>query len=124
PDDAVLLLVLDDRALQRGGQVLRADLTAPEVAGQRHAAGEHGDRLCRREHAARRLELGLAVQRLPGAQLTEDGDDLFDRLRGGNLRLQLEVARQVAHAPGYNVDLALDGLRRRQHDNVEAALQR
>ena len=82
PDAAVLLLVLDDRALQPGGQVVGRHFAGAEVAGQGHAVGQDRDRLGRGEHAGRGLELVLAVERLAGPQFAEDGDDLFDRLVG------------------------------------------
>ena len=41
PDDLVLFLILDDGALQPGGEVVGRYFARAEVAGQGHAVGEH-----------------------------------------------------------------------------------
>ena len=83
----VLLLVLDDRALQPGGQVVRP--SPRRCRSCRPAPCRWPAPRSPRRWRARRtgvLSLFLPSSVWPGAQLAEDGDDLLDRLVGGHLR--------------------------------------
>src|SRR6187431_2937588 len=68
PDHRVLHRVLDDCADQPRRHVVRLQTTVAEVTRQRHAVGDDADGLGRRQRAARRLELRLAVLGLALAQ--------------------------------------------------------
>src|SRR5262249_54867219 len=69
--DGVLHRVLHHRADEVGGEARGIDLAVAEMAGLGPGANADRDRLGGRERAGDGLELHLAVQRLPVAQLAE-----------------------------------------------------
>src|SRR5438034_2244253 len=78
PDDEILIVVLDDRTLQAGGEVIVAHRAVAKIARERHTVGEQRNGLGGREHTRGRLHLVLAVERLARAEFAEDGYNLDD----------------------------------------------
>ncbi len=124
PDDPVLHRVLDDRANQTGGDVVGPHDAVTEVRGQRDAVGHDGDRLRGREGRRGRLDRRALVGGDAGAELAEDRDDALDLRERLETRRQLEAAAQGVDAGADDLDLLLERVGQRQHDGVEASLER
>src|SRR5262245_38382215 len=96
PGAAVLLLILDDRALDSRREIMRRNLPGAEARRKRHAVGKYRDSLGRREDAGGSFEFVLSVQRLACPEFAEYRHDLFNRLICGHVRAKFKACCELA----------------------------